>query len=62
MAACLHALIQDPDLRQGMGLQARQRALPRFNLARMVTETESLYRQALDCPFRKRPFGNAAVD
>jgi glycosyltransferase involved in cell wall biosynthesis len=47
MAARLHALVQDAELRDRLGRQARAMAMPRFNLARMVTETDSLYRRAL---------------
>ena len=47
MAARLQSLIRDRDLRERMGLEARELAMPRFNLARMVVQTDSLYRQSL---------------
>lgn len=47
MASRLQSLIRDRDLRERMGLEARELAMPRFNLARMVVQTDSLYRQSL---------------
>lgn len=48
VASALARLIGDVRLRERMGIRARELALPRFNLDRLVGDLESLYRQAMD--------------
>jgi glycosyltransferase involved in cell wall biosynthesis len=46
MASSLARLVHDPALRLRLGARARERALPRFNLDRLVDELETLYMRA----------------
>lgn len=47
LAAALAALAASPDRRRALGAAARERALAQHSLARMVTETEAVYDEAL---------------
>jgi len=51
LAAALTALLTSPARRRRMGEAGRNRAVERFSLDRMVTETESMYREVI----RSRP-------
>jgi glycosyltransferase involved in cell wall biosynthesis len=46
MASSLARLVHDPALRLRLGARARERALPRFNLDRLVDVLETLYMRA----------------
>jgi glycosyltransferase involved in cell wall biosynthesis len=46
MAEALARLVHEPALRRRLGANARERALPRFNLDRLVDELEALYQRA----------------
>jgi len=47
LASAVRALLADPDRRQRMSAVARQRAVARFSLARMVGEIETVLRRAV---------------
>lgn len=46
LAAAIRALLADPQMRRQMSAVARERAVGRFSLERMVAETESVLQQA----------------
>lgn len=48
LAAAIRALLGDPEKRRRMAAVARERAVARFSLERMVGETETILRQAVE--------------
>ncbi len=48
LAAAINHFLENPQLRSSMGEAGRQRILKRFDLARMIGETETLYEELID--------------
>jgi len=54
LAGKLRLAIEDAQLRRALGEQARRTIDDRYSLDRMLTDTEAIYRRALDRPPRRR--------
>jgi glycosyltransferase involved in cell wall biosynthesis len=55
LAARLHELARDPELRRRLGEQGRARVLPRYSVERLLDDVDRLYRSLLEAAAQARP-------